>query len=168
MPPLRAFDIFRTLGRHGVECVVIGGYAMAAHGYIRGTKDVDIYPEPSRDNLQRLMAALEEMEATVGGLEDFERREVPVALDVDGLALGGNWILSTKFGRLDVMQYIRVLENYEPLRDAAFRPQIPGLAAEDTPLFSGYDDLIAMKRDAGRDLDRVDIAELERARAGRD
>src|SRR5437773_866032 len=53
--PLRAYQVLATLREHHVEFVVIGGIALAAHGYIRGTKDVDIVPEPSPENLQRLL-----------------------------------------------------------------------------------------------------------------
>ena len=41
-PPLRALELMETLLRHGVEFVVIGGFSLAAHGYVRGTKDLDI------------------------------------------------------------------------------------------------------------------------------
>jgi hypothetical protein len=164
MPPLRAFEIFRTLARYRVEFIVIGGYSLAAHGYIRATKDVDIFPEPSRGNRRHLMAALNAMGATVAGLEDFEANEVPVELDLDGLEGAGNWIRRTDFGRLDVMQYVRAIDSYAQLREGAFRPEIPGLDSEDTPLFCGYDDLIAMKRDAGRPQDIIDIDALEQAR----
>jgi len=164
MPPLEAFEIFRTLAAHGVDYVVIGGYSLAAHGVIRGTKDVDIYPEPSRANLTRLLAALKAMEAEIADIEDFEPGEWPVQLDLDGLAGGGNWVLRTRYGRLDVMQWLTVVDDYAALRADGIKPTIPGLDESDTPLFAGLDDLVAMKRAAGRDQDLIDIAELERAR----
>ncbi len=46
--PLRAGEILRALAEHGVEFVVVGGIAVQAHGYLRGTGDVDIVPRPSR------------------------------------------------------------------------------------------------------------------------
>jgi hypothetical protein len=164
MPPLRTIDIFRTLARHGVEYVVIGGYSLAAHGVVRGTKDLDIFPEPSPQNLQRLLAALREMDAEIAGTEDFEEGEWPVSLDREGLAAGGNWILRTRYGRLDLMQSLRVMQDYAPLRARAVERDIPDLAAVENPvLFAGLDDLVAMKRDAGRDQDLIDIGDLERA-----
>jgi hypothetical protein len=164
MPPLQAFEIFRTLAAHAVDYVVIGGYSLAAHGVIRGTKDVDIYPEPSRANLKRLLAALTAMDAVIAEIEDFEPREWPVQLDLDGFAGRGNWVLRTRYGRLDVMQWLAVVDDYAALRADAVRPTIPGLDASATPSFAGLDDLVAMKRAAGRDQDLIDIAELERAR----
>jgi hypothetical protein len=164
MPPLQAFEIFRTLAAHGLDYVVIGGYALAAHGVIRGTKDVDIYPDPRRANLKRLLAALQAMDAVVAGIEDFESREWPVRLDLDELAQRGNWVLRTRYGRLDVMQSLEGIGDYATLRAEAVKPAIPGLDERETPWFAGLDDIVAMKRAAGRDQDLIDIAELERAR----
>lgn len=163
MPPLQAFEIFRTLAAHSVDFLVIGAYSLAAHGVIRGTKDVDIYPEPSRANLKRLLTALEAMDAAIADIEDFESREWPVQLDLNGLTSRGNWVLRTRYGRLDVMQWLGVVDDYAELRADAVKPKIPGLDESETPWFAGLDDLIAMKQAAGRDQDLIDIAELERA-----
>jgi hypothetical protein len=164
MPPLRAIDMLRALAKHDVEHVVIGGYALAAHGVIRGTKDLDIVPNPSPENLQRLLAALREMDAEIAGTEDFEEGEWPVSLDLEGLTARGNWILRTRYGRLDLMQWLGVIEDYAPLRSRAVERDIPGLDdAENPVLFAGLDDLVAMKRGAGRDQDLIDIGDLERA-----
>jgi len=163
-PPLRALDLLATLTQHGVDFVVIGGYSLAAHGYVRGTKDVDIVPEPSRANLQRLLAALDAMDAGHLAAGDFAPDELP-ELTLDNLEEGGNWLLRTRFGRLDVMQYVEGARSYDELRGGAVIPELPGF--EQSPRFAGYDDLIAMKQAAGREEDLRDIAELERARTGR-
>jgi hypothetical protein len=161
MPPLKAPDLLRTLTRHGVEFVVIGGFSLAAHAAARATKDVDIVPEPSLENLRRLMAALEELEAAPVGLEDFKPEEL-VELSFENLQLGGNWILRTRFGRLDVMQYVEGVRGYDQLRQGAVTPAIELL--DEPVMFAGLDDLIAMKVAAGRDQDLIDIETLERAR----
>ena len=111
MPPLNAPDLLRTLHRHGVDFVVIGGFSLAAHSVARATKDLDIVPEPSRANLQRLLAALEELDAAPGALDDFDPDEI-LELSLENLELGGNWILRTRFGRLDVMQYVEGVRSY--------------------------------------------------------
>ena len=46
--------LVRTLNQAGVRYVVIGGIAVAAHGYVRATEDLDIVPEPSPENLDEL------------------------------------------------------------------------------------------------------------------
>jgi hypothetical protein len=55
------FDLRSLLGAlnaHGVEFVVIGGVAVGAHGFIRGTEDLDVVPDLDPDNLKRLAEAL--------------------------------------------------------------------------------------------------------------
>lgn len=153
--PLRLLDLLRVLSDHGVEFLVIGGVAVAAHGYVRGTKDVDIIPEPSRANLERLLAALTALDARPE-IGDFRPEEMPVQLDVDGLAQGRNWALETRHGRLDLMQWVAGARSYEALRAEAI--------VKDGIAYVGLDDLIAMKGAAGRDLDHVDIRALEEAR----
>ena len=161
MPPLNAPDLLRTLHRHGVDFVVIGGFSLAAHSFARATKDLDIVPEPSRANLQRLLAALEELDAAPGALDDFDPDEI-LELTLENLELGGNWILRTRFGRLDVMQYVEGVRSYRKLREGAVQPRIATIA--EPTLFAGLDDLIAMKTAAGRDQDLIDIDTLERSR----
>lgn len=162
-PPLRPLELLRTLREHGVEFVVIGGFALAAHGYIRGTKDVDIVPEPSGANLDRLLAALEALDAEPLAVEDFKPEEI-LELNLENLGLGGNWLLRTRLGRLDVMQHVEGMRDYAQLRERAFDPELEELG--EGVLFVGLDDLIALKRAAGRPEDVRDIAELERARGG--
>jgi hypothetical protein len=160
-PPLQPEPLLRTLADHGVEFVIIGGFALAAHGVIRATKDVDIVPEPGRANLGRLAAALRALDAEVLLAEDFEPAELGIEPDEDGLALGGNWVLRTTLGRLDVMQDVAGTRGYASLREAAVEREVPGAG----PFwFAGADDLIAMKVAAGRPQDEIDITSLQRAR----
>ena len=161
-PPLRPLELLAALGRHNVDFVVIGGYSLAAHRYVRATKDVDIVPEPSRANLERLLAALDELDAEPLAIGDFKAHEVP-ALNLENLEMGGNWLLRTRYGRLDVMQHVEGMNSYEGLRARAVLRELPGFDAP--PLFAGLDDLIALKQAAGRDQDLADIAELERRRS---
>jgi hypothetical protein len=153
--PLQPLELLRILREYGVDFLVIGGVAVAAHGYVRATKDVDILPEPSRANLERLLAALTDLEARQD-VGDFPPEEMPLELDLDGLSQGGNWFLETRYGRLDLMQSVEGARSYDTLRETAV---VKGGIA-----YVGLDDLIAMKHADGRDLDHVDIRALEEAR----
>jgi hypothetical protein len=149
MKPLQPEPLIGVLVAHGVDFVVVGGYAVAAHGFVRATKDIDVCPNPTQANLQRLADALAELEA-----EPIDRQR------------GGNWTLMTKHGRLDVMQTFNFeggLEGEGDYKDLAAH------AVERTFLghevrFCSYEDLLRMKRAAGRAQDKVDIESLKAAR----
>jgi hypothetical protein len=163
-PAIDPEPLLTTLIDHGVDLIVVGGYAVAAHGHVRATKDIDICPDPADDNLERLAAALAELEAEPLGLEDFAAGEFDLAPDLDGLRMGGNWTLMTKFGRLDVMQHLQGLG-----ADGGGWPQLDRHAVTRKFLghecrFCGYEDLIKMKTSAGRPQDRIDVENLKAAR----
>ena len=48
----------RALNREGAKYVLIGGFAVILHGYVRATKDIDLLVEPSPENLRALKRAL--------------------------------------------------------------------------------------------------------------
>jgi hypothetical protein len=55
--------MLRVLAEHRVGFVIIGGFALSAHGVIRGTKDIDVVPDPRSKNIGRLAAALRALNA---------------------------------------------------------------------------------------------------------
>lgn len=165
MPPLPDVSaILTVLINHEVSFVVIGGVAVAHHGFLRTTKDLDIVPEPSESNLRQLWEALLEMEARPLALGDFRPEEMPAPFNVEGLSNLGNWDLATKYGRIDVLQYVvgklESPEDYDGLAQRADRSQFDF----GTVLFASYEDLIDFKNLAGRDQDLTDIRALREAR----
>jgi hypothetical protein len=163
---VQAFDadaILRTLVDHKVDFVVIGGLAVAAHGYVRATKEVDVMPNPDPGNLSRLYRALASLDARPIEIGDFGADELPVPFGLGELEGGGNWALRTNCGRLDVMQSLSGIESYDVLRAGALAVELPDVGPI---LFAGYDDLVSMKRAAGRPDDRRDLERLREARAG--
>ena len=56
-------DMFRALLAHEVRFIIVGGYAVAHAGFVRSTKDIDIWIDPSPDNAPRLVLALREFGA---------------------------------------------------------------------------------------------------------
>jgi uncharacterized nucleotidyltransferase DUF6036 len=155
--------LLASLAAHEVEYIVVGGYAVAAHGFPRATQDVDICPRPSDQNLRRLTAALGELEAEPIGLDE-PGDEFDLRPNLEGLKLGGNWVLITKHGRLDVMQNLKGLGEdgggWAELRPHAVQRSFLGHEC----LFCSYEDLLKMKIAAGRDQDRVDVRTLKAQR----
>lgn len=158
------YGLLRTLLEHQAEFVVIGAFALGFHGAPRGTKDVDIVPDPSPANIARLwkaLQALEAEEAEPAEHADFRPREVPVPFTLEGLLEGGNWALETRLGRLDVMQWVAGVDSYEELRARAVTDELPEVGH---PIWiAGRDDLVTMKEEAGRPQDLIDIQALRMA-----
>src|SRR5262249_38390104 len=53
-------EFLQCLNAHGVEYLVIGGHAVAFHGYPRATADLDVWVAVNQKNAVRLVAALKE------------------------------------------------------------------------------------------------------------
>ena len=160
MPELDIQGMFRALDREGVEFLVIGGVAVGFHGFVRATKDVDIVPSPESENLGRLAGMLAALDAQIEGAEEFEGEELPDPLDPEALSLGGNWVLSTRLGRFDIMQWIGDYPLWEKLSPTAIETEIGGLPVK----FASYEDLVALKEQAGRPQDLIDLQRLREAR----
>lgn len=163
--PLRAEPLIAALVEHEVDFIVVGGYAVAAHGFPRATKDIDICPDPIDENLERLANALAELEATPIGLDEF-KGEFDLEPNLEGLNMGGNWTLLTTHGRLDVLQTFSFEGGaegegeYRDLASHAVERDFLGHRVK----FCSYEDLLRMKRAAGRAQDKVDIESLKVAR----
>lgn len=139
---------------------MIGGVAVGYHGHVRATKDVDIVPAPDAANLQKLTRVLKQLDAEVEGAEEFDRGELPDPLDPEVLALGGNWVLITRLGRLDVMQWIGDDPLWVKLFSAAIEDRIGGVPVK----FVSYEDLVKLKELAARPEDLADLKRLREAR----
>ena len=156
--------ILRVLVEHGVEFVVIGGIAVAHHGFVRATKDLDVVPNPEPDNLERLLAALRQLGAAQLEIGDFRPEELPVDLTAENLALGGNWALSTESGRLDVMQFIEGALETEEDYARLYREAVESRFDFGTVHVVAYEELLDLKLLAGREGDLTDVRALREAR----
>jgi predicted nucleotidyltransferase len=152
-------EILRVLGEHGVEFVVVGGVAVQTHGYLRPTQDLDLIPRPSLRNLSRLGEALADL-----GAQLWRRRQPADVTDPQLLKRAALVALITDHGRLDLLN-VRLTSGtprtYDELREAAVEIELGGY----TVAVAGIDDLIRMKRAAGREQDLRDIGALTRSDA---
>jgi predicted nucleotidyltransferase len=152
--------ILRELVDGGVEFLLIGGIAVSYHGHVRATKDVDVVPDPTPENLERLAGVLRGLEAQVEGADDFEESELPNPFDPGALELGGNWVLLTRLGRLDIMQWIGDNPLWQQLSPGAIEDQIADLPVK----IVSFEDLVRLKELAGRPEDLADLQKLREAR----
>ena len=137
------------LDRHGVAFVLIGGVAARLHGSPSLTGDLDICYNRRPENLERLAAALVELEARLRGVDD----DVPFLLDARTLAAGSDFTFVTTAGPLDILGSPAGIRGYDELAVNAEHFDIGGV----TVTVADLDDLIRMKLAAGRPKDRVGV-----------
>lgn len=65
-------EMLQLLSDAGAEYLVVGAYAMAAHGYPRATGDIDILINPTPENAHRVRAALKKFGAPLGELSEAD------------------------------------------------------------------------------------------------
>lgn len=140
--------LIRHLKRHAVPHVVIGGWAVIAHGYIRATKDIDV-----------LVPDSPEVRGAVGSaLREINGRTLNGAALPDGAVMPEQgWQLETDLGRIDVLLEGAPPLDFESVRTTALEAKLDG----EPVLIADLAHLTGFKRLAGRPQDRADIAELE-------
>jgi len=139
----------RVLVSHRVDFVVIGGLAARLRGSPTVTNDLDISYRRGRENLDRLAAALRELDAH---LRDAPR-SLPFIVDAKTIAAGDHFTLETRAGNLDLIGSPAGTAGYDELERLAEKMSIEGM---DIPVAS-LEDLITMKRAVGRPKDRVEV-----------
>jgi hypothetical protein len=135
------------LNAGGAKYVVVGGFAVALHGVVRATKDVDVLIEPSLENARRVLKALEKL--TWG-----------VARELDAAQVAANPI--TIVGddpRVDLLTLAWSVR----YADAAPRAQQAEIEGVLVP-YADLDTLIRTKQ-TGRFQDRADVESLELVKA---
>jgi hypothetical protein len=153
---LDAEEILRRLTARGVDFVVIGGIAAVLWGSARMTFDLDICFATDNANLEALGKVLVDLGAQLKGVEE----ELPFVPDVTTLRRVELLTLKTTAGELDLLARPTGAPGYDVLRKRAARVDL----GDFNILISSLDDLIAMKRAAGRTKDLADVEELEAIR----
>ncbi len=137
-------ELLALLGENDVDYMIVGGYAVAFHGYPRFTKDIDIYFDASPDNIEKIIRTLEQF--------GFSKQELDKAL----FSTEGNIVT---FGvspvRVDFINQIDGVEFVE-----AKKNRIRGKYGDIEVFFIGRDDLIKNKGSTPRSKDKADIEEL--------
>lgn len=134
-----------ALSAEGADYLLIGGYALAAHGLPRATKDLDLWVRPSAENAERVLRALASFGAPLDQLSTADLTNPDLVFQV-----------GVPPQRIDLLTSVSGLEF-----DAAWRDRITvHLAGLDVPVIS-IGSLIVNKRASARPQDLVDAADLE-------
>jgi hypothetical protein len=142
-----------TLARAEVRFVIVGGYAVAAHGASYITFDLDICYERSRANLELLANALRPFHPRLRGAPDG----LPFVLDAETMYRGMNFTLQTDLGEIDLLGEMTGAGGYEQATIGAYTIELHG----ESCLVAAPEFLVKAKRAAGRPKDLLAIPELE-------
>lgn len=152
---MSAFDplrVMRALNAGGVRYVVIGAYAGRILGSPTVTRDLDICHARDRANLDALARVLRDLRARLRGVGE----DVPFILDARSLAAGDSFTFTTDAGGVDVVATPAGTGGYDELVRTAVETDLDGVRV----LVADIDDLIRMKRAAGRPKDLIELEVL--------
>ncbi|MCX5895278.1 MAG: hypothetical protein NTZ51_05545 [Proteobacteria bacterium] len=140
------FKILRTLSKHNVEFIIVGGVCAVLHGAPVSTFDLDVVHSRDADNLERLLAALDELEAYY---RDRPGRKLKPKLS--HIASPGHQLLMTNAGPLDLLGTIGNKRSYRDLIKNTDTLKVDDLTVHILSLAS----LIDIKEEVGRDKDKA-------------
>lgn len=139
-------DLLSEFNAHKVEYLVVGAHALAAHGHVRATKDLDVWVRPSTDNATNCLKALASFGAP---LTDLKERDLST--------LGTVFQIGVPPFRIDVLTMIDGVEFSDAWKDRLETT----FTGEPTWVLS-RNHLIANKRASGRLQDLADVEQLEK------
>jgi hypothetical protein len=140
-------EMLSELSAAGVDFIVVGAHALAAHGVPRATGDIDIWIRPTAENADRAFRALVVFGAP---LHDLTREDLTKADTV--------FQIGVPPGRIDILTGISGVT----FDDAWSRKLIVALPGVSTPVpVLSREDFIANKKASGRPKDLLDLQLLE-------
>lgn len=141
-------EFIELMNSNGVEYVIVGGHAVAYHGYPRYTGDFDFFVKPSRENAKRVIAVLQAF-----GFADVA--------DLDSLLTEPDKViqLGRPPNRIDILSGISGV-SFEKAHSTSVVADLAGLTV---PMI-GLEALIENKAASGRPKDQADVLQLESIR----
>jgi hypothetical protein len=154
-PAFEPLPLLEALQRHGVEFIVVGAAAAISQGSPLPTYDLDVTPARNPQNIERIVAALIELDAKLRTPGE------PVAFPIDAKMLAGGeaWTLATSSGPLDLVFVPAGTQGYDDLRRDALSVD---LGTGEPVLVASLRDVIRMKEASSREKDRAQLPALRR------
>lgn len=138
-------DLLLEFNAGGVEYLLVGAHALAVYGYVRATKDLDLWVKPEPANARRILAALTSFGAPLNDLsqEDLMAKDTVFQIGIPPL-------------RIDLLTQIDGVD-FEQAWNARFQATFSGV-----PVFViSRQHLITNKKSTGRVQDLADVERLE-------
>ena len=134
--------LLKLLKGNKVTFLVIGASAFPVYGYARATLDIDLFVKPDIENIKRVMKALKEFgyDITDLSLKDF---------------LSSKILIRQYTVEADIHPFVKGITF-----DEAWKNRISAEFGKTEVFFPSLDDMIKMKRAAGRAIDREDLRYL--------
>ena len=139
-------DLLSCLSEVDAQYIVVGAHALAAHGHVRATKDIDIWINPTQENASRVYKALAKFGAPLGELtvEDLATPGIIFQIGVAPI-------------RIDIITRIDGVEF-----DEAWESKLATAIDEMEVNILSREHLLQNKRAAGRLQDLADVETLEK------
>jgi hypothetical protein len=138
-------DLFAEFNGHSVDYLVVGAYALAVHGHVRATKDLDVWVRPEAENARRVFVALQSYGAPTGELREGDFATPGLTFQIGIAPI-----------RIDVLSSIDGISF-----DTAWQNKVTATYGDQTVFVISRMDLITNKRAAARLQDLADVEALE-------
>ncbi len=151
--------ILDALNRAHVRYLVVGGVAVVLHGYLRTTADLDLVIQLERENVRRVMSALQYRPRAPVPAEAFAEQPVREQwIREKGLQVFSLW--SPAHPTLEIVIFVSEPFDFDAVYSRALRVPLEKTEA----IVIALEDLIELKKRVGRPRDQEDIAALESLR----
>jgi predicted nucleotidyltransferase len=138
-------DILQSLSAEKVKFLLVGAYALAAHGYPRATMDIDFWIKPDADNANAVFRALEHFGAPMGDTSPSDLQKEDMIFQI-GVAPRRIDIITS----IDGLTFDEAYAHSKPV-------EIEGISVQ----IISVEDIIINKRSTGRTKDIADVEMLE-------
>jgi hypothetical protein len=138
-------DLLAEFNAHKVEFLVVGAHALAAHGHVRATEDLDVWVRPDPQNAKRVLAALRSFGAPLHDLTEKDLTQPGVVFQIG--------VAPLRIDVLTAMDGVEFAEAWPGRLMTKFADQPIGVLSKDH--------LIKNKRAAGGTQDLADVERLE-------